>query len=311
MSAGFRAVLLATFAAWLAPAWAQPELQEPAPEVVISAENQVRMGVTVTTLEAQARADVLHAYVRAVDIIPLLSLASDIEVAGAAADASAAELARLSALAAQDQGASARDLERARSIALADGSRLDLLRRRLRVEWSADLARRIEKSTGLLETLSRSDLALVRADVPDRPEGVTGEVVFRPDAGRPSLRAEPVGLSGTVDPQLQTVGLYALAQVRGQAVVRPGRVFDGEIRTAEVTQGFLVPRSAVVRVGESVWAYVQTSRTTFQRRLISASRPLPDGWFEAEGFDASDHVAVTGAESLLAVERTAESPETD
>jgi hypothetical protein len=281
------------------------------PEVTMSTENQARMGVTVSTLERRSRADVVHAYVRAVDIVPLLALASDLQAARAALDVSEAELSRLATLASQAQSASARDVESARSAAAAAGSRLSLLRRRLRVEWSTDLAGEVEQSEGLVESLSQGETVLLRADAPTRPAGVVGQVVINAGKDRAPLVAEPIGRSGTIDARMQTIGLYALLRSGGADRVRPGGVFEGEIRTSDVSQGFLLPRASVVRIDGSSWVYVQTGTTTFQRRALSGARPVPEGWFVSDHFQEGDIVAVSGAESLLAVEGAPESSAPD
>ncbi|MEZ5559738.1 MAG: hypothetical protein R3E86_14495 [Pseudomonadales bacterium] len=281
------------------------------PSVELSAEQMQRMGVAVQPLAARSIGESVPVYVRAVDIVPLLALQSDLRATRSAVAASQRELDRLSQLAAQDASASARSVEAARAAAAADASRLELLERRSRIEWSPELAARIQAAPQLVESLARGETALVRADAPGRPNGVDGEVTIEIGSGATPVTGEPVGRCATADPRMQTIGLYAMVSGAGAAFVRPGRVFDGEVRTAQRTVGVVLPRSAVVRVDGSSWVYLRTADSTFQRRVLKDARVIDDGWFARQGFEPGDVVVVAGAESLYAVESGQNSTQAD
>jgi len=61
-----------------------------------------------------------------------------------------------------------------------------------------------------------------------------------------------------------------------------------------------VPLSAVVLAGGEPWCYVQTPDDVFVRRRVDLGRPLPQGYFQAQGFTAGERVVVAGAGLLLA-----------
>jgi len=270
--------------------------------VSIGVDDVERMGVAVQVLTEQTANGSVPAFVRAVDIVPLLALDSDLRATETSVAASRSELARLTTLAAEDDGASARAVEAAKAVAAADEATLELLRRRLRLEWSPALASRVEASTAFVRSLARGDTALVRADAPGYPDGVLGEVAIQVHPESVPLIARPIGLAGAADARMQTIGLYALVDGDGAVVVKPGRVFNGEIRTSEVFEGVIVPRGAVVRSDGTGWVYVRLAPTTFERRPLGPSRLVAQGWLVTQTLAAGDALVVTGAESLLAVE---------
>ena len=66
----------------------------------------------------------------------------------------------------------------------------------------------------------------------------------------------------------------------------------------------MIPREAVIRYRGLDWAYVQTSASTFERRMIDAPVPEADGFFVAHGFASGDAVVVRGATALFAAEQS-------
>jgi hypothetical protein len=299
-------------AALAAPAMAQITPATMSAPVSISPEDQTRMGVKVEALATRTISDAVPAYIRAVDIGPLLALNADLLTARAAHAMSASEYARLSKLASQDQSASAQSVEAARAAALGDEAKVSLLARRLAFEWSPALVAQIASGdTSLIEALASGEAALIRADAPQRPDGIVGEIAADVVREEAPIVAAPLGLSGAADPRMQTVGLYAVVRGAGAAALRPGKVFNGYIRTPESISGVVIPRSAIVRLDGASWAYVQTGEGVFARREILGARRIEDGWFVEEGFSDGEKIVVAGAESVVAVERADESAEAD
>lgn len=167
-----------------------------------------------------------------------------------------------------------------------------------------------EDRAALIDAAAAGEAAIVRADAPERPDGVVGPVVIEMGA-EATLTAEPLGLAGAADPRMQTLGVLAVVRGEAAAALRPGRVISGAIETSGQVSGVLIPRAAVVRLDGADWAYVRTGAETFERREISDPVPVADGWLVAGGFAPGDAVVDQGAGSLIALERADESAETD
>lgn len=279
--------------------------------VSLSVEEQSRYGVEETVLEAASIPETLPAFVQAIDAGPLAALQADLTAASAISDASSREYQRLLSLANQDQSASRAAVERALSAAAGDAARVDLLQRRLALEWGPALAQMdaVDRSD-LLDQLALGEAALLRADSLQAPAGVVGSVTVYMDDGQ-SVQAEPLGFASTASAQLQTVGLYAVLRGESALAMRPGRTLGGTIDTGEVLDGVLIPRDAIVRLDGDAWAYVQTGPDAFARRQISSPGFVADGWLVTHSFVPGERVVTSGAGALLAVERADELAEAD
>jgi hypothetical protein len=286
-----------------------PALEDSA--VTVSTADQKKLGIVAYTLRTQTISKTIPAFVSAVDIGPLLLLEADLHSTQVAAAVSQSEYKRRFDLAKQDQSASAQSVEAARMLAAADQSKLKLLQWRLKLEWSPALAAKLDSTPALLEALAAGEATLVRADAPASPNGMVGEVTIDSGDGSKTIHAEPVGLSGAVDPRMQTVGLFALVIGEDTVVIKPGRLFSGGISAGESAAGVVIPRSAIIRVDDSSWVYVQNAEEVFSRRELTGATMLPEGWFISQGFSAGEKIAVGGAVSLLAIERADESAEID
>jgi hypothetical protein len=243
------------------------------------------------------------AIVRVLDPMPLATLQGELESAAATAAASQAEFKRTSGLAAQDNSASRQALEAAQARAVADAASSAQLQRRLILEWTPALGRMTDDARqALVADLALGKAVLLRADAPTRPDGLEGRIQVSLEPGSAPVVAEPLGLGRTADPRMQTVGLFGVvrATVTG---LPPGRVVAGSIETGEVVEGVVLPRSALVRLDGSVWAYVATGDDSFIRREVIDPEALDDGWFVTEGFPPGAQIVDRGAGSLVAVER--------
>ncbi len=300
----WHALLLAALSAHTqaSPATASPDAEAIA--VSLSEPAQERMGVESEALAERTTHDSVPAVIRTIDPGPLAMLDSDLAGATIAAASSDQELQRTSSLAAQDQSASQQALEAARAKAAADNASLTLLRRRLALEWSPAFgAMTAEQRSALVNAVAAGSAALLRADAPQHPEGIEGRVLVEATAGQPPIAADPLGLSGTADPRMQTIGLYCVVRGTQAGTLRPGRVFSGSIETGSKITGVVLPRSAIVRLDGSDWVYVRTGDESFERREVVDAHQMQDGWFVPAGFPPGTEVVVRGAGSLVALER--------
>lgn len=292
-----------------APAQSAPAADIP---VMLSVADQQRMGVETAEVGTRTIADSVTALIRVLDPAPLAMLDADLAAAAAAANASDREFSRVSGLAREDQSASQQALEAAAAQAASDRAALSRLERRLSLEWGAGIATLGVDARGRLVTdLAAGGAALLRADAPDRPEGLVGRVLVDSEDDAVPIAAEPIGPAASVDPRLQTVGLICIVRGEAAGALRPGRVLGGRIETATEVTGVVLPRSALVRLDGSVWAYVRTGGESFARREVLEARPIDDGWFVTKGFTAGNEIVTGGAGSLIAVERGDEAAEQD
>src|SRR5262249_47201610 len=137
-----------------------------APALVrMDAATQARLGIATQALVAADRGTQTAAFARALDPGPLAQLDSDIGAAEAAAAASKAEADRTRALNAADQTVSKRAAEAAAAQARADALKVQLLRRRVGLEWSPALATWNDARRGrLVADIAAGRAALVRID---------------------------------------------------------------------------------------------------------------------------------------------------
>jgi hypothetical protein len=305
--------LMAILAVFLSPICIMAGNSAPASEpLTISAADQARLGVSTIQLTSQQEREGVFAVVRAVDPAALFALAADFQSATAAATASGDELARLESLARNDNSASRKSVQATRQTAEADAARLTLVKRRIAVEWGVSFRSMMTDGFGeLADAIARGEAALVRADCPEQPAGVRGDIEFALAPEIAPVTATPLGLSGSADARLQTIGLFGVVKGEAAQQVRPGRLFSGEIKTSKILSGVVIPRSAILRIAGDSFAYVKTGDTTFERRPISNATVISDGWYVSEGFSSGDTIVTSGAGSMLAVERGDESAESD
>jgi hypothetical protein len=280
--------------------------------VTVTTADQAKLGVETAVLESRTVRLSITAIVRSIDPLPLAALNSDLAAATAAAAASDSELRRVAGLAAQDRSASQQALEAARARAAADRAAVTLLQRRLELEWGTAFAAQDDQARDrLVRDVSSGTAALLRADALERSEGVEGRVTVEIADGVEIATSELLGLSGSADPRMQTIGLFCVVRGDGARMLRPGRVLGGRIETGEPATGVVLPRSALIRTEGSVWAYVRTGAQDFMRREIAGGQPVVDGWFVTDGFDPGTEIVANGAGSMIAIERADEMVEED
>lgn len=272
----------------------------------LDAATQKRLGIATAPLAAARQAASLRGFARVLDAAPLAALDADIAAARAASVASQAEAARTRTLNNEDQTVSRRVAEAAAAQARADGARLQLLRRRLGLEWGSGIAAMAGAARGrLIEDLAAGRAALVRIDTAGSAGLPRGAVSL--DLGETGhALATILGPARTSDPRLQTTGLLAL--LRGPAAARlgAGAVLPAVIQVSATGMGVILPREALVRTGGATVAYVRRDAASFERRVVQGAATGPSGLFVAGGFRPGEAVVVKGAAQLLAAEHPAE-----
>lgn len=274
-------------------------------EVRIGAAQQARTGVRVATLAAGGARQITQGFARGLDVSALAAINAEISTARAAAVASRAEAGRLVALAAQDQSASTRAVEAARAQAAADAARADLAERRVGLEFGAGLARLdLAARQRLLGEIAAGRAALVRIDVPGAASKAGSRVIVAD--GGVTAPVSVLGPAASADARLQSAGLLAIVRSPMARSASAGRVLAASLEQSSTETGVIVPREALVRWRNGIWAYRRTAPGVFVRRELVDARPVESGWFVTTGFSAGDMVAVSGAGTLLAIERGGE-----
>jgi hypothetical protein len=100
--------------------------------------------------------------------------------------------------------------------------------------------------------------------------------------------------SGTVDQT--TLATHASQLTPGEAVTAYLKIAGTPV------SGVIVPASAVLRYQGADWVYVQTTTNRFTREFITLDQPVQGGWLVSAGLAATDHLVITGAQSVLSAE---------
>jgi len=275
--------------------------------VEMTAEEQQKMGIGVSTLVDVTQPVVEDVYATVVDVSALAALADELVITRAAASASRNEADRLIRLAQQDQSASRQATEAAGAIAIADETRADLAKRRLGLEWGPVFVKMsLPDVRQLLDEITQGDAALVRIDGARGCETLSKHGQLSDPGGVGLVSLSMLGVAAMTDPRFQGIGLLALARGPAAVNLRPGRVFAATIEERTETTGVVLARSALVRLDGSVWAYVQLRDGHFERRQVVDGRQIESGWFVTRGFNAGEHLVTEGAGSLVALERLSE-----
>jgi len=263
------------------------------------------MGLTTQILSSGRQAAQIDAFAKVLDPGPLAQLESDLLAAEAAAAASRAEAQRERALFGASASVALKDVETAEAQAAGDASRLDLLRRRIGLEWGPGVARLTSgRRAALLRDLAAGNAALLHVDTPS-DEGQAGARTVDIDVGTgdQSLHGIVLGPARAAEPRLQSSGLIVEVRGRSAVLLSVGLTQSAHINSASVVNGVVIPRSAVIRFQGSDWAYVRLEPTRFERRLIQNPIPQDKGLFTAAGFQAGEQVVDRGAAELFAVEQ--------
>lgn len=275
---------------------------QPAPAVLkLDAAVQRRLGIATAPLRAMRRAEAASGFARGLDPTPLATLDADIAAAAAAAAASQAEASRTRALNAADQTVSRKVAEAAAAQARGDAVKLQLLRRRVGLEWGPGLAALSDEQRGrLISDISLGRAALVRIDMAGASLARGSATIDLGPTGR--VGAAILGPARVGDPRLQTTG--ALALVRGPQALQlgVGAVAPVTVAAGAAHDGVVIPRAALLRTGGQTFAYVRRDAGSFERRVVLNGRPVRDGLFVSGGFRTGEAVVVQGAAQLLAAQ---------
>ena len=265
---------------------------------------QHRLGVVTRPLAAVHHISKTDAFAKVLDPEPLVQLQSDLDTAEAAAAASGAEARRARALQAANGAMAAKDAEAAVAQARADALHVDMLRRRLDLEWGPGLSRMsATERRRLVEGLTKGAIALVHVDTHNN-EGQDGARQVEISVGPGTVPGRVLGPARAAEPRLQSSGL--LVEVRGPYAIllSVGLTQSAEIESPSAETGVSLPRTALVRLDGRDWVYVKQAPSRFERRPVDQPEAGDDGYFVASGFSPREQVVVQGAAALVAAEQS-------
>ncbi|MEI6486856.1 MAG: hypothetical protein WCO11_11385 [Sphingomonadales bacterium] len=275
---------------------AAPPMAEP---LVMDAALRARLGIGVSALAPARVATAAPGFARALDIGPLAAIDGEIRSARAAAATSAADAARLTDLAAHDQSASARAVQVAVAQATADRVRVELALRRAALEYGPGLASLSDaQRMALIADVAAGQAALLRIDVPGSP------TITRITVGDSPVPVQLLGRAAQADPRVQGAALLAVLRGASVRLAPAGRQLPAIISGSGQDNGTIVPRSALLRQNGDLFVYVAAGNR-FERRVISAGRPVAAGWFTTD-IAPGTSIVTAGAGSVLAAETGAE-----
>lgn len=231
--------------------------------IVMSAQDQARMGVTVALAKRIARPNPRSGYGRVLDVAPLAVLDAELAALEATAAASAAESARTESLFHDGENASRRQWESARAQARADAARLQATRQRLALEWGEVVAgMRPAARADLIAKLVQGRSSLIRASAPGfSPEpGARIQANLRPTAGGGgTLRM--LGRAANADPQIPGTAFLLLAE---DVSLQPGSSVPVGLGSGEI-EGLQLPAAALVADRRGLSVYVRSDAERFER----------------------------------------------
>ncbi len=274
--------------------------------VELNSDEQARIGLETEGLTAVTQSQEFTGYGVVLDPAPLASLNAEFASTRAAVEASRAEYERAKLLHSEQQNVSLRDFETARAKFQADQAQLNLLNQRLADEWGAKIAAMtpIERAR-LIDALTKRAAGLVRISMPpgqSLPQEPKQARVVALGFDKQPLVSHSIWFAPTVDSHLQGQSFMLKVDAQGFPL-RPGTAITAQLESPGTAKpGVVIPEAAVVRTGDSAWAYVQIAPTQFERRQLVMTSAAARGWYVATGFTTGDRIVVTGAQALLSEE---------
>jgi hypothetical protein len=291
---------------------AEPAAEHEDSVVTLAKEKWEALGV-VSAEPAKAKSpSVRVAFGRVLDPTPLVTLDSDLGSAEASLAASRSEYERSQKLLAAGENTSRKAAESAEAQFRADEIKATGLRRQALLQWGeAAAAENSASRREFAEALVRGDAALVRVDLlpgdalSDSPRAAKLVVLGREQQPIGTTQITP---AADADPRTQAQG-FILRVEKPAFALRPGMALTAWLELdGKVREGFLVPRSAILRHDGRTWIFVQEEEGKFARKAIALDSPMEEGWFiEARegGVAETDKIVTIGAQAILSEEMKA------
>ncbi len=286
--------------------------------LMVDAAMQARSGFQVDALAPASATTGPTAYGIALDLQPLMEMASryasgvaELNAAQASLDASRADYERLQTLNADASNVSLKTVQAARAVLASATARVNAARAAVATIASAARQQFGPALSAWASTPESPELApfvarrqvLLRVVLPAGPSGAAPALLKVTTDGMPAFDARLVSPSPQADPSIQGQAYFYRAAV---SLATGMRVTANAPASSAQRDGLLVPAGAIVWYGGQPWAYVQSDTTHFQRRPVDPRSPQDGDFVVTEGFKPADRVVVRGAQLLLSEESRAQ-----
>ncbi|MFI4865988.1 MAG: hypothetical protein ACHQDB_02665 [Steroidobacterales bacterium] len=265
---------------------------------------QQAVGIRIDHPMQMASPQQVDAYGLVLDPVALVSDAGHVDSTQAAAEAAAAEVARLDGLYRNNADASLKALQTARSLATEAAAQAQTAATTFKLQWGPVAALSVSNRRELIDQLSAGRHLLVRADVPGHQllSSIAARALVIADGV--SVAARVLGALPRVDPQSQSTG-WLLEIDRRPEGLGPGARTHVRLQAAPVS-GVLVPAAALLYAEHGAYVYREvsgsgTDKTQYIAVPVRLLVRVGDGWL-VHGLGRADSIVVQGAGVLWSLE---------
>ncbi len=290
--------------------------------VKLSADTQKAIDLQTKVLTSSFYQASLRAYGQVVELSDLLRsyrqlarVQARVSQSRARLNASQAEYQRLDGLYQHHQGASKKNVQRARALWQSDHASVGAAtvqkfaaNSEARARWGALITHWMLEHRRSFQQLAAGQSRLLKLTLPlgkaPQTPPRTVRILF---ANATTMTVLLVAPAPTTDPDLQGKSYYYLATSHlGQ--LNYGLHVIGLMHYGSQHSGVIVPNAAVVWLHGSAWVYLKTNDGCFVRKPARTRMPVPGGWFQAGGLRPGDRLVMQGVEVLLSVQALAAAP---
>jgi hypothetical protein len=279
--------------------------------LIVNEATQERSGIQAQSLGNTTAAGGPAVYGTVIDMQPLVELtgryasaASDLGAAKTDRTITMAELARVSALYADEQNVSLKAVGAARAADAAAASKVKVAEASanaaaatIRQQFGATIAGWVDSpaSRDLASFFARREV-VARIVLGTQPGPAPQTLTIFGNEQSPH-EARLVSQSPQADPNVQGQAyLYRVA-----ASLATGTRVTAYLESHQQS-GLHIPAPAIVWYGGQPWAYVKTAPASFERRAVNDAIPRNGGFLVSHGFKAGEQVVIRGAQLLLSEE---------
>ncbi|MFI4868408.1 MAG: hypothetical protein ACHQDD_03525 [Steroidobacterales bacterium] len=283
---------------------AQPALQpDHSGAFALTQSQQQAVGLRIDHPMPLASPPQIEAYGLVLDPVTLVSDAGHMDSTQAAADAAAADVARLDSLYRNNADASLKALQASRALAIETAAQAQSAAAAFKLQWGPVAALSAPGRRELIDAMSSGRQLLVRADVPGHQllSAIAPRALVIVDGV--SIAARVLGPLPRTDAQSQSTGWLLQIERRPEGL-GPGARAHVRLQAAPVS-GVLIPAAALLYGEQGAYVYrVAASgadRTQYVPVPVKLLLRVGDGWL-VDGLGRADSVVVQGAGVLWSLE---------
>jgi hypothetical protein len=265
---------------------------------------QQAVGILIDHPVQMASPQQIEAYGLILDPVTLVTDAGRVDSTQAAADAAAADVARLDGLYRNHADASLKALQTSRSLAAEATAQAQTAATTFKLQWGPVAALNAANRRELIDALSAGRQLLVRADVPGHQllSKINTRALVVADGV--SIAARVLGALPRTDPLSQSTGWLLQIEHRPEGL-GPGARAHVQLLTAPVS-GLLVPAAALLYADRGAYVYREVGeggadKSQFSTAPVKLLVRVGDGWL-VDGLGRSDSIVVQGAGVLWSLE---------